>query len=120
MPNPVVHFEILATDGAKAQQFYADAFGWSIDANNPMQYGVVSPQEGHGIGGGVAASQPGQPSGVTVYIEVTDIPAALAKVEAAGGKTVMPETEIPGMVTFAQFADPAGNVVGLVKANSMA
>ena len=32
-----------------------------------------------------------------------------------GGKTVVPETEIPNMVTFALFADPEGNVVGLVK-----
>lgn len=32
-----------------------------------------------------------------------------------GGKTVVPVTEIPDMVTFAQFADPEGNVVGLVK-----
>jgi predicted enzyme related to lactoylglutathione lyase len=28
---------------------------------------------------------------------------------------VVPVTEIPNMVTFAQFADPQGNVVGLVK-----
>jgi predicted enzyme related to lactoylglutathione lyase len=27
----------------------------------------------------------------------------------------MPVTEIPGMVIMAQFADPEGNVVGLVK-----
>ena len=27
----------------------------------------------------------------------------------------MPVTEIPNMVTFAQFADPEGNVVGIVK-----
>src|SRR5574341_770127 len=32
-----------------------------------------------------------------------------------GGKTIVPVTEIPGMVTFAQFADPEGNVVGIVK-----
>jgi hypothetical protein len=24
-------------------------------------------------------------------------------------------TEVPGMVTFAQFADPEGNIVGIVK-----
>jgi predicted enzyme related to lactoylglutathione lyase len=28
----------------------------------------------------------------------------------------MPVTEIPGMVVLAQFADPEGNVIGLVKA----
>lgn len=30
--------------------------------------------------------------------------------------TIVPTTEIPDMVTFALFADPDGNVVGLVKA----
>ena len=29
----------------------------------------------------------------------------------------MPVTEIPGMVMLAQFADPEGNIVGLVDAN---
>ena len=43
--------------------------------------------------------------------------AYLDKVESKGGKTVMPVTEIPGMVILAQFADPEGNVVGLVDAN---
>ncbi len=38
------------------------------------------------------------------------------EIEAKGGKTVMPVTEIPGMVIFAQFADPEGNIVGMTKA----
>ena len=38
------------------------------------------------------------------------------KVEAAGGRTVLPVTEIPGAVTMAIFEDPSGNKVGLVKA----
>lgn len=39
----------------------------------------------------------------------------LDKVVAAGAEKVQDVTEIPGMVTFAQFRDPAGNVIGLVK-----
>ena len=35
--------------------------------------------------------------------------------EALGGKTVMPVTEIPGLVTFAMFNDPDGLLVGIVK-----
>jgi predicted enzyme related to lactoylglutathione lyase len=31
----------------------------------------------------------------------------------------MPPMDIPGAVSMAQFADPSGNVIGLVKANSM-
>ena len=60
MPNPVVHFEIEGKDGAKLQKFYTDLFGWKIDANNPMNYGVVprdgnTNAEGAGIGGGLRA-----------------------------------------------------------------
>jgi hypothetical protein len=45
-----------------------------------------------------------------------DPQAYLDRIERVGGKTIVPVTEIPDMVTFAQFADPEGNVVGLVKA----
>ena len=111
MGSPVVHFEIIGKDGKKLHDFYGGVFGWKINADNPMNYGLVEAQ-GNGIGGGVGQ---GDASSVTFYIEVNDPQEYLNKVEAAGGKTIVPVTEIPGMVTFAQFADPAGNVVGIVK-----
>ena len=39
MPNPVTHFEISAKDQAKITEFYSRLFGWTVDANNPMNYG---------------------------------------------------------------------------------
>jgi predicted enzyme related to lactoylglutathione lyase len=113
MPNPVVHFEILGPDSTALQRFYGDLFDWKIDASNPMNYGLVDTGEGK-TSGGIASGQNGE-SGVAVYIQVDDLQAALDRIEAAGGRTVVPPTEIPNMVTFAQFADPAGNVVGLVR-----
>ena len=53
---------------------------------------------------------------MTFYVEVADPQACLNQAEQLGGKTIMPVTEIPDMVTMAQFADPQGNVIGLVKA----
>ena len=111
MPNPIVHFDIAGADGATLQQFYAQAFDWEVNADNPMQYGLVDAQEETGIGGGITA---GEQPGVTIYIEVDDLQAYLDRVEALGGKTVQEITTIPGMVTMALFADPDGNVVGLV------
>lgn len=113
MGQPVVHFEITARNGKRLQDFYAKLFGWKIDASNPMNYGIVDTQSEGGIGGGIGPTD-GE-SGVTFYIEVDDPQAYVDRIESAGGKTVVPVTEIPGMVTFAQFADPEGNVVGLVK-----
>ena len=115
MPNPVVHFEILSGhNGPDVKDFYSSLFGWKIDANNPWNYGMVDTASGHGIAGGIGPSQNG--SLVTVYVEVPDLQAALDNAEKLGGKLIMPVTEIPGAVTMAQFADPAGNVIGLIKA----
>jgi predicted enzyme related to lactoylglutathione lyase len=45
-----------------------------------------------------------------------DPQAALDKIEGAGGKTVVPVTEME-MVTFAMFTDPEGHLVGLYKSD---
>jgi hypothetical protein len=113
MPNPVVHFEIVGRDGKKVQEFYSKIFDWKVDANNPMSYGIVN-NDGHGINGGLSGGD-GQSAHAIFYIAVSDTDEYLKKVEAAGGKTVMPTETIPGMVTFAMFSDPDGNVVGLIK-----
>src|SRR3989304_4274586 len=114
VPNPVVHFEIIGKDGEKLRDFYSKAFGWSMQVAPGMDYGLVD-TGGQGINGGVGQ---GEQTSVTFYIEVDDPQAYLNKIESMGGKTVVPVTVIPNMVTFAQFTDPEGNVVGLVKAES--
>jgi predicted enzyme related to lactoylglutathione lyase len=113
MVNPVVHFEVIGRDGASLQRFYGDLFDWKIDASNPMSYGIVEAGEG-GIGGGVASSPDGSTL-VTFYVQVDDLQAALNKAEKLGGKTVMPPMDVPGGPSIAQFTDPDGNRVGLVK-----
>ncbi len=111
----VVHFEINCKDAAKTQDFYRELFDWKIDASNPMQYGLVEPDP-PGIGGGIAQAQPGSPMpGVMIYVEVPDLDESLRKAESLGGKTLVPPTVVPDMVTFAVFADPEGHVMGIVK-----
>ena len=120
MGNPVNHFEVTGSDGAKLQKFYGDLFGWRINADNPMNYGMVEAVEG-GIGGGISAGDPQSPNKamVTFYVQVDDPAATLKKVESMGGKTVMPPMDVPGGPQIAQFSDPDGNVIGLTKAGSM-
>ena len=113
MGNPVIHFEVTGKDGAKLQKFYADAFDWKIDANNPMNYGIVD-NGGEGINGGVGAAAEGD-GHVTFYVNVPDINAHLEKIEKLGGRTVMGREEIDGVVTLAMFADPEGHVIGLTE-----
>jgi len=112
MGNPVVHFEIAGSDATGLQKFYSSLFAWKIDADNPMNYGMVDTAEG--IGGGVGPSPDGEKH-LTFYVQVADLQAALDKAEKLGAKTVMPPMDIPDGPSIAQFADPAGNVVGLIK-----
>jgi len=116
MPNPVMHFEVMTTGDVDAlRRFYAEVFGWKIDANNPMNYGLVDTQAGMGIAGGIGKAMAG-PAYATFYVAVDDLAAALARIEKLGGKTLMPPMDIPdGDVSIAMFHDPAGNLIGLVK-----
>ena len=118
MADRVVHFEVIGKDGKKLQAFYSGLFGWKIDANNPMSYGMVDANEA-GMGGGIAAGQDGGAGHVTIYVEVPDLAAHLKKAESLGGKTIMPPMAVPGGPEIAMFADPEGHVIGLAKAGSM-
>jgi hypothetical protein len=121
MAQPVVHFEILGRDTGALREYYGELFGWTFSAAGPMDYALVDPGRnaaGAGIGGGVGAMPDGYPGQVTVYVEVPDVEAALAKAESLGGRRLMgPEKVVEG-VELGQFADPEGHVIGLLKAAS--
>ncbi len=115
MGAPIVHFEINAKDSKRAAQFYGSLFKWDINANNPMNYGIVKTGSKKGIEGGIGQVDRNKAPYTTFYIEVDDPQRYLDRVVSLGGKIIAPVMEIPDMVTFAQFADPEGNVIGLVK-----
>jgi predicted enzyme related to lactoylglutathione lyase len=121
MGQPVVHFEIMGKDGGALSSFYSDLFGWRIDADNPMKYGVVPREDnlnpdGIGIGGGVGQAPAGYHGHVTVYVEVPDVEAALAKAKSLGGTRMMgPEAVMEGL-EIGLFTDPEGHLIGVVKA----
>jgi len=112
MSHKVVHFEVCGRDGKKLQDFYSALFGWKVDASNPMQYGLVSDEQA-GIGGGICKAL-GKPV-VTFYVAVPDLAAALKRAEQLGAKTAMAPTQVPGGPQIAQFSDPDGNLIGLLK-----
>jgi predicted enzyme related to lactoylglutathione lyase len=120
MGQPVVHFEVIGRDGERLRRYYSELFGWEIDANNEMNYGMVAREgnvssEGVGIGGGIGGGPDGYEGHVTFYVEVPDIEAALAKAESLGGTRVMGPETIMDQIELGQFKDPEGHVIGVVK-----
>ena len=117
MGAPVVHWEINSNNAGPLQEFYSKLFGWTVNANNPMNYVLVNTGNKLGTNGGIGQNDPNQPvpPAVTFYVQVNDLQSTLDMAQSMGGMTVMPPMEIPDMVTMAMFRDPEGNTIGLVK-----
>ena len=122
--DKVVHFEIPVDDRMRAKDFYSSVFEWELndaDMGGGIVYTTVKtvptdetmqPKEPGAINGGIMDRSP-DTSAPVITIQVDSIDEALKKVEAEGGSTVQPRTEIPNMGAFAYFKDSEGNTMGL-------
>jgi len=115
MENAINWFEIAVTDFDRAQKFYSAIFGQEVK-EMPFpngRYGVLpyNPDK-NGVGGGIVKMEGMNPSpeGITIYLNGgNDLSGQLAKVEPAGGKIIMPKTDIGENGFMAQFLDTEGN-----------
>ena len=122
--DKVVHFEIPVDDPARAKEFYGSIFDWKLsdaDMGGGVIYTTVNtvetdeqqlPKEPGAINGGIMNRTSDTPAPV-LTIQVGSIDEALKKIEAGGGTTVQPRTEIPNMGAFGYFKDSEGNTMGL-------
>ena len=117
-PNPVNWFEIPVNDITRAKTFYESVFQVELTATEmgpnkmawfPMEMGSA------GSAGTLVQGQGYTPShdGTLVYINVPQIDAALVKIGAEGGKTLMPRRSIGEHGFIAHFQDSEGNRVAL-------
>ena len=111
----VIQFEITGPDGAALQQFYARLFDWPIQQTGTSGYGRVPPTAGS-IPGAVGPSWDGGPGQLTIYVEVDDLDATLARAVELGGRPVgAPLAKPEANLRFAFVADPAGHVIALAQ-----
>lgn len=122
MNNAISWFEIPATDLARAQKFYETIFEVSLNPidlpNIKMRmFPIDDPMAG--IGGAVVDSggfhKPSVTDGPLIYLNGNpDVQNILNRVEAAGGKIMVPKTEIsPDYGYMAVIIDTEGNRIGL-------
>ena len=97
MGRPVIHFEARGRDGAKLRSFYTELFGWTNDADNPLDHGFVQLETSSGdvgVPGGTRAVPHELPGRLTFYVEVPDVAAVLARAEELGGTRLMCPTAV--------------------------
>jgi predicted enzyme related to lactoylglutathione lyase len=116
-PGTVGWNELYAPDAQKAFEFYAAVFGWTKgDAMDmgPMGTYQLFRHNGRDIGG-MMNKPPQMPFGSWVYYFcVTDIDAAVERLNSAGGKVVMGPMQVPGGGWIVQATDPQGAFFALL------
>lgn len=126
MNNAISWFEIPSTDLERAQQFYETILGISMismDLDNIKMRMFPIDDMITGVGGALVDSGgfhiPSLTHGPLVYLNGNpDVQTVLNKVESAGGKVIVPKTEIsPEYGYMAVIQDTEGNRIGLHSTN---
>jgi uncharacterized protein len=119
--NAISWFEIPSTDLVRAQKFYETIFGIQLIPLDieQIKMRMFPLDDMMGVGGAVVDSggfhKPSATDGPLIYLNGNpDVQNILDKVEKAGGKIMVPKTEIsPEHGHMAVFIDTEGNRIGL-------
>jgi predicted enzyme related to lactoylglutathione lyase len=109
-----IWYELITPDPAGSKAFYDAVLGWNIEPqpSGEMDYRMIGRADG-GMAGGVMrltddmASHGAKPTWLG-YLYASDVDSTVASIEAAGGKTLLPAFDIPGIGRIAMVADPQG------------
>lgn len=118
MKNAINWFEIPVKNIDEAKKFYEIILGAEMQTMEAMEMkSAFFPGDmQNGIGGCLIQGQGYEPSsnGSVIYLNGgEDLSIILSKVEAAGGKIVLPKTSLGPNGFMAHFIDSEGNKVGL-------
>lgn len=117
--NTMCWQELATSDVEAAKKFYSTVFGW-----DPKTQGVGTPAEyteiyfgDQPMGGMMKIKEEwgNMPPNWSVYYEVADCDACVAKAESLGGRICLPPTDIPQTGRFAVIQDPQGAVFNVIK-----
>ena len=109
-----IWYELMTTDADASKAFYDAVVGWNIQTTHgdSNDYGFLVNTDGTMSGGLLHLTQEMRDHGARPiwlgYIAVDDVDAMLPKIEAAGGKTLMPPRDIEMAGRIAMVADCCG------------
>lgn len=118
MKDAINWFEIPAQDLERARRFYETVLGVSLkpEVFAGMSMALFPYGRGEGVGGALVKDARFRPSqdGAVVYLDArAGLDGCLQRAQAAGGKVVLPRTDIGAPGFIALILDTEGNRVGL-------
>lgn len=122
--NAINWFEIPAKDINRAMKFYETVFDIKMEVMDMMgmkMSGFPYEPMGGKVGGALVQGEMHKPGmdGTVIYMNANpDLAPALSRVEKAGGKVLMPKTQItPEIGYMAFFVDTEGNRMAMHSQN---
>ena len=127
MSRPV-HFEIHASDPARAIAFYERTFGWIFQRWGEQEYWLITTGSADepGIDGGLITRQGESPqfgapvNSFVITIQVDDLDTTTKAATDAGGDIRVPRMAVPGVGWLAYLADTEGNLIGAMQPDETA
>jgi len=116
-PNPpgdFIWYELMTTDAEGAKAFYDAVVGWNIGegAEEYQGYRMINRSDGKFACGVLPLTDEMTQHGARPtwlgYVNVANVDDAVAAIEKAGGKALMPPFDIPNVGRIAMIADPQG------------
>ncbi len=111
-----IWYELITPDPAASKAFYDSVVGWNVDAQSAMfgemDYRMIKRSDGTNAGGVLKLTDDMQSDGARPvwlgYLYVPDVDAEITAIEADGGKTLMPASDVEGVGRIAMVTDPQG------------
>lgn len=107
--------ELLTSDPGRSQEFYGRLFGWTVEDPGADYGGYKNFQlKGERVAGCMRNDgEAGIPDLWSVYLEVDDAEAAVARAAAHGGQAMVPAMDVMALGRMAVAVDPGGAVIGM-------
>ena len=107
-------YELMTSDVAASQRFYADVVGWEVeDVSRPDMAYLLFKAGGTPACGLMKLPEPGIPPGFFGYVATDDVDGATDRARRLGATIHKEPMDIPGVGRFSVLSDPQGAGFGL-------
>lgn len=120
IPGVPTWADLGTADLESAKRFYSTLFGWTAHVSGD-EYGgyTIFALEGQPVAGAGPLFGEGQPTAWSTYIAVDDADELAARVDAAGGKVLVPPFDVGDQGRMAALLDQAGAPFSVWQAGTM-
>ncbi len=108
--------DLLTSDTARAEQFYGELFGWTVEHGDEEKYGgyIMFRRDGKMVGGCMRNDgSSGAPDMWSVYLASDDARRTVERAAELGGTVIVPAMDVPEQGVMAMVTDPSGAAVGV-------